>query len=73
MNSGIYKITNTVNGKFYIGSTNNFDRRWNHNHLRLLRKNGKLYIIGLPVKHLDSRPFLNLLRKTRVRLVSDGD
>lgn len=30
MNSGIYKITNTVNGKFYVGQTmNGFDTRWN--------------------------------------------
>lgn len=28
---GIYKITNTVNGKFYIGSTNAFHKRkWEH-------------------------------------------
>lgn len=26
--SGIYKITNTVNGKFYIGSSKNIKRRW---------------------------------------------
>lgn len=26
--SGIYRITNTINGKFYIGSTNNFRRRY---------------------------------------------
>jgi group I intron endonuclease len=24
----IYKITNLINGKIYIGQTNNFDRRW---------------------------------------------
>ena len=30
MNSGIYKITNKVNGKFYIGSSNNIKRRWMH-------------------------------------------
>ena len=30
MNSGIYKITNKVNGKFYIGSSNNIKRRWRH-------------------------------------------
>lgn len=29
MKSGIYKITNTVNGKFYIGSAVDFKRRWN--------------------------------------------
>jgi len=30
MNLGIYKITNKVNGKFYIGSSNNIKRRWRH-------------------------------------------
>lgn len=30
MNSGIYKITNKVNEKFYIGSSNNIERRWRH-------------------------------------------
>lgn len=31
MNSGIYKITNSITGDFYIGSTNNFNkRRWEH-------------------------------------------
>lgn len=28
VNSGIYKITNTVTGKFYIGSAVNFDKRF---------------------------------------------
>lgn len=27
MSSGIYKIVNNVNGKVYIGSTKNFDKR----------------------------------------------
>ena len=30
MNLGIYKITNKVNGKFYIGSSNNIKRRWKY-------------------------------------------
>lgn len=25
---GIYKIVNSVNGKYYVGSTNNFKKRW---------------------------------------------
>jgi len=25
---GVYKITNTINGKFYIGSSNNIYNRW---------------------------------------------
>lgn len=28
MNSGIYKITNKKNGKFYIGSSKNIEKRW---------------------------------------------
>lgn len=30
MNLGIYKITNKVNGRFYIGSSSNIKRRWGH-------------------------------------------
>lgn len=30
MSSGIYKITNTKNGMFYIGSSVNIKRRWSH-------------------------------------------
>lgn len=29
MKSGVYKITNTVNGKFYIGSSYDIEDRWN--------------------------------------------
>lgn len=35
---GIYKIINRVNGKYYVGSTNDFDRRWIREHLPALRK-----------------------------------
>lgn len=28
MNSGIYKIVNTLNGKCYVGSTKDFQKRW---------------------------------------------
>ena len=35
---GVYKITNTVNGKFYIGSSKNIDKRWSE-HIRELNKN----------------------------------
>lgn len=40
MNTGIYKITNIINGKFYIGSTATlgFDKRWK-SHINLLRTN----------------------------------
>jgi excinuclease UvrABC nuclease subunit len=37
MKSGIYKITNQINGKFYIGSTKDLNRR-NKDHFRLLKK-----------------------------------
>lgn len=37
-NSGIYKITNIVNGKFYIGSSINIKKRWTV-HINHLRKN----------------------------------
>jgi group I intron endonuclease len=33
----IYKITNKINGKFYIGKTKNIERRWNE-HLSLVGK-----------------------------------
>lgn len=38
MESGIYKITNQANGKFYIGSSNNTQKRWRE-HLNLLMQN----------------------------------
>ena len=41
MKSGIYKITNTENGKFYIGSSKNIEERWN-DHKQYLR--GKYHI-----------------------------
>lgn len=39
MNSGIYKILNNITNKCYVGSTKNFDIRWNQ-HLKNL-KNGR--------------------------------
>src|SRR5271157_4148479 len=38
MKSGIYKIINTSNGKFYIGSTKDTDKRW-YDHKRELTLN----------------------------------
>lgn len=38
MKSGIYKITNMANGKFYIGSTKDTDKRW-YDHKRELTLN----------------------------------
>lgn len=37
MEGGIYQLSNIANGKFYIGSTNNFSRRRNE-HLYRIRK-----------------------------------
>ena len=37
MTVGLYKITNTVNGKYYIGSSNNFSKRWSK-HRNTLRR-----------------------------------
>jgi len=39
MTCGIYKITNTINGKFYIGSSKNIEHRWYIHKSQL--KNGK--------------------------------
>ena len=36
--SGIYKILNKTNGKFYIGSSSDINNRWN-DHRKMLRKN----------------------------------
>ena len=35
MKSGIYKITNTINGKFYIGSSKDIEGRWENHKLHL--------------------------------------
>lgn len=37
--SGIYKIVNRTNGKYYVGSTTNFLERWRYHHRRKLRGN----------------------------------
>lgn len=39
MKSGIYKITNEVNGKFYIGSSSDIDYRWEVEHRGSLNRN----------------------------------
>lgn len=45
MNSGIYKITNKVTGKFYIGSSVNFKRRWYMHKFELKRgKHGNIHL-----------------------------
>lgn len=45
MNSGIYKITNLNNGKFYIGSAVRINRRWNVHRSQL--RSGKHHSIAL--------------------------
>ncbi len=38
---GVYKITNSVNGKFYIGSSNNVENRWKRHKLELKEETHK--------------------------------
>ena len=40
--TGVYKITNTINGDCYIGSSKDIEHRWKQ-HLYLYQKNGKHY------------------------------
>jgi group I intron endonuclease len=40
---GIYKITNTINGKIYIGKTNDSDRRWGDHQRLAFTENHKEY------------------------------
>ena len=37
--SGIYKIVNLINGKVYIGSAVNFEKRWREHRRGLISKN----------------------------------
>lgn len=37
--SGIYKIINKIDGKYYVGSTKDFDKRWRKKHRKQLRGN----------------------------------
>lgn len=39
LKSGIYKIVNKVDGKYYVGSTKDFDKRWKKKHRKQLRAN----------------------------------
>lgn len=48
MNSGIYKISNKINGKFYVGQTSNLDRR-RKEHLCLLGRRGNT-VLGRALK-----------------------
>ena len=39
--SGVYKITNKINGKFYIGSSINIKRRWESHKEGIITLNAK--------------------------------
>lgn len=41
--SGIYKITNTITGEFYIGSSSNIYQRWSSHKIRYKEKNSREY------------------------------
>lgn len=43
MTCGIYKIENKLNGKVYIGQSNNIERRWNEHKNNYLKINSKFY------------------------------
>lgn len=40
---GIYKITNKINGKIYIGQSNNIERRWGEHRNKYKTENTNLY------------------------------
>ena len=40
---GIYKITNTINHKVYIGLSNNIEKRWKTHKQRAFSENDKEY------------------------------
>lgn len=42
--SGIYKIKNIINNKFYIGSTRDFKKRFNEHNKNLKKNKGAPYI-----------------------------
>ena len=49
---GVYKITNMVNGKFYIGSSNNIQNRWKQHKDKLnSEKHGNSYLQNAWNKH----------------------
>ncbi len=39
----VYKITNTINNKCYIGITNNYKKRWSNHKTTYLNENSKEY------------------------------
>jgi len=41
--SGIYKIINKIDGKYYVGSSQDINKRWN-SHLNKLNKNNHINI-----------------------------
>lgn len=49
----VYKVTNTINGKIYIGMTNNIKTRWSGNGTQYRTRSG----------NLTGRPFWNAIQK----------
>jgi group I intron endonuclease len=52
----VYKITNLVNGKIYIGKTNNVDKRW-YEHLRVSKTQEQTFYIYRSIKKYGSENF----------------
>lgn len=47
--SGIYKIVNTLNNKFYVGSSVSLKKRHNDHFNSLLPTNTKISIFNMPI------------------------
>jgi group I intron endonuclease len=51
----IYKVVNTINGKIYIGYTNNFNRRKScHKHLSLVKNSNSIFYKAIRKYGMDS-------------------
>lgn len=59
----IYKITNTINGKFYIGKTKNIERRWKE-HLKMVGK--KRHPLYDSILHYGKENF-------KIEIIDEGD
>lgn len=72
--SGIYKITNNVNGKFYIGSSQNISRRW-YDHKRELRiqKHHNKYLQRAWNKYGEENFSFEIVEECKVEELSDRE
>ena len=72
--SGIYKITNNVNGKFYIGSSQNISRRW-YDHKRELRiqKHHNKYLQRAWNKYWEENFSFEIVEECKVEELSDRE